>query len=318
MYVITDYCNNTSLTTTIAELDVFMNSLKEDSINRAIACFRDAIATREILPSDFDPAQAQKACNRILHLTGNASTLMDDIRKVPRFWVNLQGLANNSNLNALEACITRVFCMRGALILHHWLLNVVPAAVKRSSRSMWIDKLVWDVRMAMDMKKLKDFDSDQYLPNLKHPRTFAFVPPKQFRFDQTELVTSTVSSILRVWLQFPTDELSLVQLSIIEIVLSKSPPSVMFLDKVWETYKTPFTTVFKKWNTRKSKAKIETALEDFRKQYASHAFATAGSIEYQKLQYLDQMIHEWMDKNNLDVDERGAVRQIADTFREPS
>src|SRR5437016_438272 len=186
MYVIADYYNNPSLTATVAELDVFMNSLKQDSIDRAIACFRDAIATRKILPHDFDPARAQKACNRILHLTADGSTSMEDIRKVPRFWVNLQGLAHNSNLNALESSITRVFCMRSALILHHWLLNVVPAAVERSSRSTWIDKLVWDVRMEMDMKKSKDFDSNQYLPNLKHTSTLTFVPPKKFRFDQTE------------------------------------------------------------------------------------------------------------------------------------
>ncbi len=308
---------SSNITTAIAELDIFINGLTGDSIDRAIACFQDAITTRRCLPSDFDPGQAQKACNRILGLTAHGSILMEDIRKVPRFWVNLEGLAHNSNLNALESCITRVFCMRGALTLHHWLLDVVPAAVERSSRNTWIDKLVWDIRMAMDQNKSKDFDSEKYLPNLKHPRTFSFVP-KKFRFDQTEILTSIASSIIRVWLQFPADKLSLVQLSIIDIISSKSPPSIMFLDKVWETYKTPCATFFRKWDVRRSKSKIETELKAFDKQYTSHPFATPGSLEYRKLEHLDQLIHNWMENNDDQANERDTVRLIANTFKDPS
>jgi hypothetical protein len=297
-----------NLTAILAELDIFINGLTEDSIDRAITCFEDAIATRKVLPSDFDPGWAQKACDGILGLTAHGTISMEDVRKLPRFWANLEGLAHNSNLNVLESCITRVFCIRGALTLHHWLLQVVPAAIKRSSRNTWIDKLVWDVRGAVDGKKSMDFDSKKYLPNLKDPHTFSFAP-KTFRFDQTEILSSTVSSIIRVWLQFPVDELSLVQLSIIDIVASKSPPSVMFLDKLWETYKTPYTTFFKKWAT-KSKSKIEMELKAFDKEYASHPFATPGSLEYQKLEHLDQLIHRWMGNKDGQADEMDIVREL--------
>lgn len=269
-------------------------------------CFQDAIAARQVLPSDFDPGRAQKACDRILDLTAHGSISMDDIRKVPRFWINLEGLAHNSNLNALESCITRVYCMRGALTLHRWLLNVIPAAVERSSRNTWIDRLVWDVGMAMDQNKSTDFDSESYLPNLKHPRSFSFVP-KRFRFDKTEILTSTVSSIVRLWLQFPADELSLVQLSVIDIISSKSPASIIFLDNVWETYKTPCAAVIKGWDTIRSKSKIDTELKAFGEQYSSHPFATPGSLEYQRLEYLDQLINDWMENINIQANERDTV-----------
>lgn len=282
----------------LAELDVLLNGLTEDSIDRSIALFRDAIATRQFLPSDFAPGHAQIACDRILSLTARGSTSMEDIRGVPRFWVNLDALAHSSNLTILESCIARVFCMRGALTLHHWLLNVVTAAVEGSSRSTWIDKLVWDVKMAMDQKQSKDFDSEQYLPNLKYPRNYSFVLRK-FRFDQTEILASTVSSIIRVWLQFPADELSMVQLSVIDIIMSNSPPSIMYLDKVWEAYKTPCSTFFKKWDVRRSKSRIESELKAFRNRYISHPFATPGSLEYQKLEYLDQLILVWMEKKDM-------------------
>jgi hypothetical protein len=291
-----------------------MKGLTEDSIDRAISCFQDAISTRQVLPSDFDPGHAQKACDRILDLTAHGSISMEDIRKVPRFWVNLEGLAHNSNLNALESSITRVFCMRGALILHHWLLEVIPAAIKRSSRNSWIDKLVYDVGTAMDLNKSADFDSETYLPNLQHPRTFSFVP-KKFRFDKKDILTSTVSAIVRLWLQFPADELSLVQLSIIDIILSKSPPSIMFLDQVWETYKTPCSTIFKKVDMLRSKSKIEAELKAFDKQYASHPFATPGSSEHQKLKFLDQLTHDWIEGRQANDSERDMVSQFTDTVK---
>jgi hypothetical protein len=298
---------------TTAELDVFINGLTADSIDRAIMCFQDAIHTRQVLPSDFDPRLAQKTCSRILELTANGSSIMDNIRRIPNFWVNLEGLAHNSNLNAVESCITRVFCMQGALSLHYWLLNVVPAAVERSSRNTWIDRLVWDVGRAFDLKKQMVFDSEHYLPNLPNPTSLPFTPPK-FQYEKTEIIASTVSSIIRKWLQFPADELSLVQLSIIDIISSRSPQSVMFLDKVWETYKTPFATVFNKWDIRRSKAKLKRELEAFEEQFASHPFVTPDSLEYRKLKYLDQLIHFWMENNTSQAN----VRPGMDIFKVPS
>lgn len=75
----------------------------EDSIDRAIACFQDAINTRKHLPPDFHPKVAQEKCNRIIELTANGSYSTDTVRQIPRCWVNLEALAHNSNLNALDA-----------------------------------------------------------------------------------------------------------------------------------------------------------------------------------------------------------------------
>ena len=277
-------------------MDVFIKGLTEDSIDRAVSCFRDAIHTQRLLPHDFDPKQAQETCNRIIELTANGSFSTDDVHRIPKFWVNLEGLAHNSNLNALESCITCVFCMRSALRLHHWLLQIVPAAVERSSRNTWIDKLVWDVGSTMDLRKSMDFDSRKYLPNLKHPSTFSFTPGR-FLYEKKEILTSIVSSIIRVRLQFPTDELSLVQLSVIDIICSRCPPSVIFLDKVWDSYKTPFATVFHKWDVRRSKSKIKRELKVFQETFISHPFATPGSLEHQKLKYLNRLIQDWMGNN---------------------
>lgn len=275
-------------------MDIFLNGLTEDSIDRVIACFREAIKSWN--QDDFDPGQAQKTCNNILRLTAEGSISMDMVRQLPKCWVNLKGLARQSNLNTLESCITRVFCIKSASTLHHWLLDIVPAAIKRNSHSTWIDKLVSDVRMAINGKKSKDFASDDYLPYLNHPKTFHF-QYTSFRFEQTEILTSIVSSIIRVWLNFPADELSLVQLSIMDIITAKSPQSVMFLDKVWDAYSTPFATLFKKWNVKRSKSETEKKLKEFDEKYASHPFAIPDSLEYQKLKYLDQLIHSWTNKD---------------------
>lgn len=312
-----NYPIHSLLTATIAELDIFKNGLTEDSIDRAITCFRDALTTRKVLPSDFDPRHAEKTCHRILQLTAKGSISMDNVRSIPKFWVNLEGLSQNSDLNALESCFTRAFCMQGALLLHHWLLDVVPAAVERSSRNSWIDKLAWDVETAINQKISKDFDSEMYLPNLQQSRTFSFTPPK-FKYDNREIVTSTVSSIIRVWLQFPADELSLVQLSIIDIVYSKSRPSILFLDKVWDTYSTPFATVFNNWEIRRSKSKIKTELKAFEEEFAAHPFATPDSSEYRKLQHLDTLIHDWLENNRMQGNETDRVSQFADMFKNTS
>ena len=275
---------------------MLIKGLTEESIDRAIACFRDAINTRKHLPSDFHPKDAQEKCNRILDLTAEGSYSTDNVRRIPRFWVNLNALAHNSNLNALESCITRVYCMRSALCLHRWLLQVVPPAVERTSRNTWIDRLVWDVGTAMDGKKTVDFNSESYIPNLKQPSTFSLTPGRRIQYEKSDLLVSMVSSIIRKWLQFPTDELSLVQLSVIDIVCAKCPKSVMFLDVIWETYKTPFATIFNKWQILRSKSKMVTELKAFEEGFSSHPFTNTTSLEHQKLKYLNGLIQEWMNK----------------------
>ena len=134
--------------------------------------------------------------------------------------------------------------MQGARHFHNWLLHVVPAAVERKSCTTWIDKLALDVGAAIERGQAVTFHSIDYLPRLDIPREY-MVQATTFCFDQRDLIIATVSSILRHWLYFPTDDSSLVQLSLIDIVLSKSPSSILFLEAIWEMYKTPFSTVFK-------------------------------------------------------------------------
>jgi len=100
------------------------------------SCFQDGIKSCAALPSDFDPRCAQLACSRIYRLTEKGSTAATSMYDIPKFWINLNGLVQNSNLNAMECCITRVFCMQGALIFHRWLSDVVLAAVN----GLWCPK----------------------------------------------------------------------------------------------------------------------------------------------------------------------------------
>lgn len=169
---------------------------------------------------------------------------MSSMCDIPKFWINLTGLGHSSNLNVIESCMTRVFCMQGALIFHRWLSTVIPAAVNSLSRNTWLDKLAWKVQQAIDQKQMATFNSADYLPNLAFHQVYS-LKPMVFRYDATELIISVVSSIVRLWLGFPSDEFSLLQLSLIDVVTSKSLPSILFLDKLWEMYKSPFTTVFK-------------------------------------------------------------------------
>jgi hypothetical protein len=206
-----------------------------------------------------------------------------------------------SNLNIIESCITRAYCMQGALDFHYWLTDIIQRASKRASESSntWINKLMADVQTAIYQKKTVTFESVDYLPKLRFPETYSYAP-KSFRYDQTELITSTVSSILRLWLRFPSDEDSLVQLSLLDIISSKSPSSILFLDKTWQMYATPFSTVFNVWNKRSSKANIDRSLQQFEKQFLSHPFATANSPEYLKLEYLNTLIAKWMENSGRD------------------
>jgi len=210
--------------------------------------------------------------------------------------------------------MTHAFCMQGSLRFHHWLLDVVPTAVGRLSRNNWLDRLATDVELAFDRKKSATFSSADYLPNLPFHREYSTKVPS-FRYVQKELIISTVSSILRHWLHFPSDGVSLVQLSLIDIILSsKSPTLILFLDKIWEMYETPFSTIFNSWNARTSKAKIEASLSAFRDKFTSHAFATPGSSAYQKLEYLSQLITQWIENNEADSTAESMVSKAAYTF----
>jgi hypothetical protein len=204
---------------------------------------------------------------------------------------------HSSNLNIIESYITRAYCMQGALNFHLWLINIVQSAVKSSSSNTWIGILASDVKNAVSQNRTANFDSAKYLPFLKFHQTYPY-KPLGFRFEQSGLVSSTLSSILRLWLHFPSDEVSILQLSLIDIVTSKSLSSILFLDKIWEMYSTPFSTVFNVWNARSSKENITKSLKELQLQFDSHPFATPGSLEYQKLEYLLKLITEWMEIND--------------------
>jgi len=196
--------------------------------------------------------------------------------------------------------------MQGALNFHYWLIDIVQHAIESPSHHTWIEKLALDVQTAVNQKESVTFNSANYLPNLTFHKIYSYTP-KPFRYDQTELIRSTISSILRLWLHFPSDEVSLLQLSLIDIITSKCPSSILFLDKIWEMYVTPFSTVFNIWNARTSKANIDKSLTKFRQQFISHPFATAGSLENRKLEYLKELIAEWMENNGLDSDAPASV-----------
>jgi len=225
--------SQSNLTVISAEISVFLNGLTLESIDRAILAFKEGIKSCTVLPANFDPHRAQLACSRILRLTEKSSTAMNYVYDIPKFWINLNGLTHSSNLNIIESCITRVYCMQGALNFHLWLIHIVQHVVESSSRHSWIEKLAWDVEIAVNQKQTITFDSVKYLPNLQIHKSYSYTPGR-FIYDQTKLISTTLSSILRLWLHFPSDKLSLLQLSLIDIVVSKSPSSILFLDKIWE------------------------------------------------------------------------------------
>lgn len=301
------------LTLHLAEIEVFLKGLNDDSIDRAIACFQEGLYSHKVLIGHFDSRRAQIACHSILRMTERGSTAASMVCNIPKFWINLDGLVQSSNLNAIETIMTRVFCMQGALKFHIWLLDIIPAAIRRISNpahkpKMWIDKLVTDVQSSIQKRGSTSFHSSQYLPDLAFPREYK-LEPKPFKFDETDLLTSITSSILRWWLRFPTDQDSLAQLTLLDIVTSNSPTSILFLDKIWEMYKTPFSTVFNKgWDMRKSKKKLSEALEDFKKQFSSHPFADSSSLSHRKLQVLSNLIHQWIELIGIDSNTAEIVR----------
>lgn len=293
--------SQSNLTAISAEIEVFLNGLTIDTIDQAIFAFKEGIKSRTALPADFDSRRAQLACSRVLRTADKNSTALNNVYQIPKFWVNIRGLEHSSNLYNIESLISCTYCIQGALNFHLWLIEIVQDAVQSSSRHTWIQRLAWEVGIAVNRKKTVLFNSIDYLPELKFHRTYSY-QPQPFRFDQTELISTTLSSILRLWLHFPSDQHSLLQLSLINIVLSKSPSSILFLGKIWEMYTTPFSTVFNVWNGRSSKANINISLAKFHQDYNSHPFAIATSLEHQKLEYLSKLIDEWMGINGLDYE----------------
>ena len=52
---------------------------------------------------------------------------MGTVCDIPKFWINLNGLNQSSNLTTIETTITHVFCMQEALKFHYWLLAIISA-----------------------------------------------------------------------------------------------------------------------------------------------------------------------------------------------
>jgi hypothetical protein len=295
------------LTVHLANFKVFLNALTEDTIDRAITCFEEGIHSSKVLIGHFDSRRAQLTCNSILQMTRKGSTAMALVNEIPKFWVNLTGLIHSSNMNSIESTMTCVFCMQGVLKFHYWLLDIIPAAIERTSKpshkaKTWIDRLATDVRSSLQKGTSATFHSSKYLPQLTFPSEYKMAP-QSFQYNNNAQLTSIISSTLRSWLRFPGDQEYLAQLVLLEIITANSLPSILFLDKIWEMYLTPFSTVFKNdWHTRRSKNKLTKALENFEKAFASHPFNISNSLSHRKLQYLHGLIHEWMKLNDISAE----------------
>ena len=231
---------------------------------------------------------------------------MSMVYDIPKFWINLNGLVQSSNLYSVESTITRVFCMQGALKFHYWLQDIIPAAIQRISKpnhqpKIWIDKLVTDIQSSIRKGHQTTFQSSHYLPNLPFPSVYKMTPPQLFKFDLSDQLTTIVSSTIRLWLRFPTEEDFLAQVMLVDIITTNSLPSVLFLDKIWEMYKKPFSTVFNNnWDIRRSKTKLIQGLADFKKEFASHPFAITNSSSRSKLDLLSELILKWMKFSGAD------------------
>ena len=301
------------ITTCLAKFDSFLNGLTDESIDRAMTCFYEGLSSRNLLPGDFDPRRAQMACHIILRTTDNGSVATSLVNNIPRFWINITGLAQSSNLTTVETIMTRVFCMEGSLKFHYWLLHIIPAALNRTSNpnyqpKLWIDRLAVDVQTSVLVGADTSFVSSDYLPKLPYVRTYTMTGTK-CRYNNLEQLTSIMSSILRLWLHFPTEENSNAQLALLGILLEHSLTSILFLDKIWEMYKDPIGTVFSyNWDIRRSKTKLATALANFKKRFALHPFAIINSSSYLKLQSLSDLINKWFEYTGVvDSDTSGMV-----------
>ena len=295
------------ITTCLAEFDSILNHLTNESIDRAIACFQEGLSTRKVLHGHFDPRHAQMTCHSILRTTENGSIAKNTVINIPKFWVNISGLTQSSNLTTVETIMTRVFCMEGSLKFHYWLLHIVPAAIHRISKpnhqaKLWIDKLASDVQTSLLLEHEASFDSSNYLPDLPQNRTYTTTYTKTRRYENQEKLSSIMTAILRHWLHFPTEKSTIAQLTLLEIFLEHSLTSILFLDKIWEMYKDPFGTVFSyDWDIRRSNTRIATEMEKFKNRFALHPFAIAGSSSYLKLQDLSNVINDWIQYTSLAV-----------------
>jgi hypothetical protein len=308
-----------SITTCLAEFDSILNCLTDESIHRAIACFQEGLSTRKVLHGHFDTRHAQMTCHSILRTTENGSIAKNTVINIPKFWVNISGLTQSSNLTTVETIMTRVFCMQGSLKFHYWLLHVVPAAINRTSKpnhqaKLWIDKLAVDVQTSLLLERDASFDSSDYLPDLPHVLTYKTTYTKTRRYDNQEKLASIMTAILRLWLHFPTEDSTVAQLTLLDIFLERSLTSILFLDKIWEMYKDPFGTVFSyDWEIRRSNTRIAMELGNFKKRFALHPFAIASSSSYLKLQDLSNIINEWIQFTSVavvDSDTSEMVSQI--------
>lgn len=294
------------LTILLAKFDVFLKGLTDESIDRAMACFQEGLNSRKVHPGDFDPRRAQITCHSILRMTNNGSTAISTVCDIPRFWTNINGLVKSSNLTTVETTMTRVFCMQGTLKFHYWLEEVIPAAIQRISKSVhepkiWIDKLAAKVQSSILIGGDATFNSFEYLPKLPNIREYMVTLPKKVLYDTTNLLTSIMASTLRCWLDFPAGEDSIAQINLLNIVLSNSLASIMFLDKIWDMYDNPFAIVFNNnWGLRRSKKQLKAAFDDFANEFSLHPFADSDSSSYQKLKELSLLIDRWTKYAGVD------------------
>ena len=248
-------------------------------------------------------------CASIISALDNQKEAIETATALSEFWKNVPDFETYVLFQAVEGRVSRALLMLSCCKAYQWVTSITTAAVKyRTNQNCWVYQLVKDVETEWSYRNCDSqhpreatFHSQTYLPSLASPSEAKVILRRlgMREDDQKELkLIQTVSSIIETWLQFPTSkdnkQNDKVRCSIISIITTYMPHSVLLLDAVWAMFVKPYQLLIHgRPKQRISSPHTATTLKLFDKTIRKHCLIDSSSIEHRLLAVLTEQMESW-------------------------
>jgi hypothetical protein len=224
----------------------------------------------------------------------------DTAKVVATTWKQIETLNNHTAMSGVEIRMSRALIMWSSWSLFTWVQGITHHSLTTGSylagRS-WVDRVTNTVIRILRSNVLQEtrpawsLSSTDYLPNIpaaifccKHSKLSKYATDNEIGQHALDIVTSAI----RFWLNFPSDELHLFQFTFIDTVLNFGHHNLALLEEVWNVFQNPAKELLRGGRRRTKGMRMETVFAGFKERLIAHPISDIGSQQHACLQRLTE------------------------------
>lgn len=297
----------------------FLQSLNDAAIESVMAEF-------SIQRADWEFSNLQESshlCASVFQVVRENPLDPGTASSIGQFWDRLAQMETVITLTNGSTRASQVMIMLSTWTMLDWIATTVERSFENlSPEGTWISKLLQAITLSIQQahghrQKFKRTSKNNpavytlkavdYLPYLENAEDFTFTVPRLYLDpDRTKKsIRRLATDAIGHWLSFPLTPSVIAKCSLIGTLLECGSTAILFLDQVWQMFKSPFSIVIHGTpNQRLSSHHTASVLEEFHQQFLNHPVMDSSSNMYKLLSELNNLSVKWGSRSKITLTPR--------------